>query len=92
MSGIVDDRRKNKTAPSLWLVATDKFMSGWGQAPDKSYIAYPVYNYGSVEYYNLLQWMEDRNDFIRVRLNMSLPRVKDGCHLSINDAPDADRG
>jgi hypothetical protein len=88
MSGIIEDRRKDKRVPIMWAVATDKFMSGWGMAPDKSYIAYPIYVYNSKEHKALMTWMKDRNDFIRVRENVNLPKVRDGCHLSINDAPD----
>ena len=86
MSGITKDHRKTDLdEPLTWAVATDKFMSGWGAAPDKSYVAYPIYS--NEDEQKLIEWMKDRNDFIRVRVNMNLPRVKDGCHLSIYDRP-----
>jgi len=88
MSGIVNDRRKNKTDPIMWAVATDKFMSGWGMAPRHSYIAYPIHEYNSDTHKKLMAWMRNRGDFIRVRENASLPRVRNGDHLSINDVPD----
>ena len=85
--GIVKDHRKEDLdAPVLWAVATDKFMSGWGQAPDKSYVAYPLYDYNEDEK-RIIRWMRGRGDFIRVRVNCELPRVREGCHLSIYDRP-----
>ena len=87
MPGIVKDhRKKDLDEPLCWAVATDKFMSGWGLAPDKSYVAYPIYSHEDER--RLTAWMEERHDFIRVRVNAKLPRVRDGCHLSIYDRPE----
>jgi len=86
MSGIVNDHRtKDLDNPATWIVATDKFMSGWGMAPNKSYVAYPAYTYQDRK--ALLAFCRARPDFIRVRENVNLPRVPDGCHLSIYDRP-----
>ena len=86
MPGITNDHRKDDTAePLCWAVATDKFMSGWGLAPVASYVAYPIYSYDDQQ--ALTRYMEDRSDFIRVRINAELPRLRDGCHLSIYDRP-----
>ena len=87
MTGItVDHRTKDLSKPLTWAVATDRFMSGWGQAPDTSYVAYPVYSWTDEQ--ELMRYMRGRSDFIRVRINANLPRVRDGCHLSIYDRPD----
>jgi hypothetical protein len=88
--GITNDRRKDKSTPIMWAVATDRFLSGWGHAPDKSYIAYAVHvdDITSGRVNRLFSWMRERGDFIRVRTNINLPRLRDGCHLSVNDIPE----
>ena len=84
MPGIIKDHRTRDTQePGYWAVATDKVLSGWGQAPGKSYVAYPLYS--SEDEQAQIRWMEARSDFIRVRTNLNLPRLKDGDHLSIYD-------
>ena len=93
MTGTLKDHRTKDTRPikevRLWAVATDKFMSGWGQAPRTSYVAYPLDKLNEQgREHKLLDWMEDRTDFLRVRLNLKLPRLQDGDHLSIYDVPD----
>jgi len=90
MAGIKKDHRtKDTKAPLTWAVATDKFMSGWGQAPGTSYVAYPIYDWNDEQ--ELTRYMKNRQEFIRVRVNLNLPRVKDGDHLSIYDRPTASR-
>lgn len=93
MSMQVNDHRTKDTRPakeiSLWLVATDKFMSGWGMAPGSSYVAYPADNLTMTQRNNLESWMDERSDFIRVRTNSNLPRGRDGDHLSIYDLPNS---
>jgi len=87
MAGVYQDHRtKDNDKPLCWAVATDKFMSGWGCAPGHSYVAYPIYSYEDER--ALLEWMEERRDFIRVRINLSLPRLKDGDHCSTYDRPE----
>lgn len=90
MTGTLTDHRTADTRPTsevaLWAVATDKRMSGHGMAPHKSYVAYPVDEIGTQS--DLLYWMERRNDYKRVRLNCKLPRLHDGDHLAIYDAPE----
>ena len=92
MAGTIKDHRTTDKRPvsevGLWAVATDKFMSGWGNAPRKSYVAYPLdvlYQAGRDR--KLTDWMDDRGDFQRVRVNLKLPRLQDGDHLSIYDPP-----
>ena len=93
---MIDDKRENKTAPALgYIVATDKFMSGWGMArggrslfavavntPDEAVTAENVIN--------------GRGDMIRPRLVQTLradgtPRVRmsDADHLSVRDRASA---
>ena len=89
MTGTLEDFRTADTRPisevALWAVATDKFMSGWGNAPRKSYVAYPVDEVGTQS--KLPDWMEKRSDYKRVRLNLKLPRLHDGDHLAVYDVP-----
>lgn len=93
MTGILADHRTADTRPisevTLWAVATDRCMSGWGIALRKSYVAYPVdkLNEQGLEH-RTLNWMERRNDFQRVRLNLKLPRLHDGDHLAVYDVPE----
>lgn len=90
MTGILEDTRTLDTRPikevRLWAVATDKLMSGHGMAPRKSYVAYPVDELGYSS--KLFDWMAKRSDFRRVRLNLRLPRLHDGDHLTVYDAPE----
>ena len=83
----MNDHRTRDTRPvrevRLWAVATDKFLSGWGQAPRRSFVAYPADKTNTDK---LLAWMRARGDFQRVRLNLKLPRLHKGDHLSIYDA------
>ena len=90
MAGIMQDHRTVDTeSPQLWAVATDRFMSGWGLAREgKSYVAYPIYD--ATDEQELVRWMEERSDFIRVRVNVNLPRLSDGDHLSLYDRPYAE--
>ena len=91
MTGILNDHRTKDTRPikevHLWAVATDRFMSGWVMAPRKSYVAYPLDKLDEQGQKNkLLDWMKDRSFFLRVRINLKLPRLQDGDHLSIYDS------
>jgi hypothetical protein len=90
---MINDQRTKDIRPikevRLWAVATDRVLSGWGMAPRKSYVAYPLdklneQGRGS----KLTDWMDDRTDFLRVRINLRLPRLQDGDHLSIYDVHD----
>lgn len=90
MTKILNDHRKpeNQVNCGLWAIATDKFMSGWGLAPNKSYVAYPLAGLSDKQQNELINWMEKRTDFIRVRINFNLPRLQEGCHCSIYDVPE----
>jgi len=83
---IVDHRTKDTRDTKeiqLWAVATNRIMS-WGHAPRKSFVAYPA---DEADCSKLLAWMENRGDFQRVRLNLKLPRLHEGNHLSVYDVP-----
>lgn len=87
----MNDHRTRDTRPvsevRLWAVATDKFMSGWGQAPGRSLVAYPA-DLIDGRRNDLLRWMQKRGDFQRVRINLELPKLGEGDHLSIYDVPE----
>lgn len=90
MAHIVKDHRTRDTRPvasvRLWIVATDKVMSGWGMAPNRSLVAYPA-DGDHEQLAALYDFCDGRSDFIRVRTNLKLPRLGDGDHLSIYDVP-----
>ena len=82
---VTDHRYIDTSVPAFWVVATDRVMSG-RQVPGKSYVAYPAYS--SKDERELVRWMkEDRADFIRVRVNLELPRLSGNDHLSLYDRP-----
>lgn len=70
-----------------YLVATDKFLSGWGKAKGKSYVAYPLAGLSLPQIDRLESWMRDRGDYIRVRYTQSTPKTGPNNHLSIIDPP-----
>ena len=89
---ITKDHRTKDTRPAsevrYWAVATDSFMSGWGMAPNRSLVAYPIDKLDGSQECRLFAWMRNRGDFKRVRDNLTLPRLGNGDHLSIYDVPD----
>lgn len=90
MTYIIKDHRTRDTRPvpsvRLWMVATDKIMSGWGMAPGRSLVAYPA-DGDHKQLAALYKFCDDRPDFLRVRTSLKLPRLHDGDHLSIYDVP-----
>lgn len=93
MSYVIDDRRSNEDKELTWgfVVATDRFMSGWGMAPGRSLFAVPVRNHREAEI--VLDNMRSRGDMVRPRIVGSdyRPRLRTGDHLSIRDMEDCDR-
>ncbi len=64
-----------------YVVATDSFLSGWGEAPGRSLYAVAV---RTTEEMGDVEWrMGQRSDFKRVRFNMHLPRLREGDHLHV---------
>lgn len=90
MAYIIKDHRTRDTRPvssvGLWMVVTDKVMSGWGMAPNRSLVAYPA-DGDHRQLAALYEFCDGRSDFIRVRTNLKLPRLYNGDHLSIYDVP-----
>lgn len=91
MAHVVKDSRIFDTRPigsiSKWLVANDKFLSGWGCAPNRSLVAYPVDELSYESFNKLFSFCNMRSDFVYVRVQGKLPRMYDGDHLSIYDVP-----
>lgn len=91
MAHVVEDSRTVDTRPisavKKWLVANDKFLSGWGRAPKRSLVAYPVDELSYERLDKLRAFCDLRSDFVYVRVQGNLPRMHDGDHLSIYDVP-----
>lgn len=86
----ISDRREDGGSLDVpAVVATDRFMSGWGQAPGRSLFALPVGPEDNVN--RILDKMADRSDMMRPRFVLSLRNVKlyAGDHLSIRDRGEA---
>ena len=84
---IIDDKRsdKEKKATIGFVVANDKFMSGWGLAPGRSIVACAFHNKKDEEevYYHFLNKRPEMK-YLRVVYGKTYtPRMKDGDHLSI---------
>jgi len=79
----LDDRRtpQERSQTILYAVATDSFLSGWGNAPLRSLYAVACPTYPIV--LDILARMRRRTDFQRVRLNLYPPTVRPGDHLAI---------
>lgn len=88
--GIVHDRRtpEERSATVAFIVATDRFMSGWGRAPGRSYFAVPVLQ--GQDACVIEDNMRNRSEMMRVRYVAAnwRPKLHDGDHLSINRGGD----
>jgi hypothetical protein len=84
--GVVNDRRtpEQREATVGFVVATDSFMSGWGQASRVSYVAVPLPNHGDMPHIVEAN-MRARSEMKRVRFVAAdwRPRLRAGDHLSI---------
>ena len=83
---IQDDRAEAEKDVTIgFVVATDKFMSGWGQARSgRSIVARPVRD--TEECDRVMRLFEDRDEFKRVRYASGReykPRLRSGDHLHI---------
>jgi len=87
------DRRSEAEKESTWgfVVATDSFMSGWGDAPRRSLFAVPVRNWKEAEI--VLDNMQHRPEMKRARIvgKDYRPKLRPGDHLSIRDMSDCAR-
>ena len=92
--GVIDDKRStdDREATVWYVVATDSFMSGWGQAQGSSYFAVPCKD---LEQARIVEDnMEHRSEMKRVRLVLARtyrPKLRSGDHLSIRDMDDCSR-
>ena len=88
-----DDRRSeaDKAATVGFVVATDSFMSGWGNAPGKSYFAVPFRSYEESRIVE--DNMNARTEMKRVRVvgKDYRPRLRAGDHFSIGAIDDCSR-
>jgi len=90
MSATIDDRRtpEQKRATLGLVVATDNFMSGWGQAQGRSIFAVPFRTWQEGEI--VADNMRARSEMRRVRIvgdypGEYRPKLRKGDHLSIRD-------
>jgi len=89
----IDDRRseQDKRRTLFFVVATDKFMSGWGNAPGRSFFAVPC---ESLEQAEIVEDnMHHRSEMKRVRIvgHDYRPKLRSGDHYSIRDMSDCSR-
>ena len=86
----INDRRQSKHKPFGFVVATDSFMSGWGDAQGgKSYYAIAVDSRHESDVVEAN--MRSRSEMKRVRFNLALPKLGPKDHLSIVDRHYAQR-
>ena len=81
---LVDDRTLEQKKTHTWIVgATDKFMSGWGEARDgKSYAGWAC----KPEHRSkVLNWVQSRKEMLRVRemINTWKPRGNGHTHIYV---------
>ena len=78
---VVDDRQQLSPEEKLkfnnLIAATNKFMSGWGKAAGGN--SYVVYCCEDKDYSKVMTWMQNRNDFIRVRQVMPNYKPNPSC-------------
>jgi hypothetical protein len=89
MPGIIQDTRSDKSNPWNYVIMVDTFMSGWGDAPGKSYYAIAVDN--EEEAKAVMDNATARDEMKNIRLRKVLPRLNEGDHVSVTDKKDAPR-
>lgn len=88
----IEDRRTEEEKANTWafVVCNDSFLSGWGLARGgRSLYALAVTSPAQAKI--VLDNGRARSDMRRVRLNMRLPRLREGDHLVIVGPSDAPR-
>lgn len=83
----VDDVRRNKSQPFGFVIMIDKFMSGWGKAPERSYYAIAVDNQEEADI--VMENAENRSEMKSIRLRKKLPKIAEGDHLKVTDKYEA---
>lgn len=68
-----------------FVVATDRFMSGWGMAPGVSYVATPYFSYEDMK--RVMEVLEGRKEMkcVRTCARNWRPKLHKGDHLHIYD-------
>lgn len=75
------DAEKDREAFPLFVSMTDKFMSGWGQAPGRSLYSLAVRSVEEAE--RVIDNAGRRSEMRYVRVSSALPRKRPGDHLSV---------
>jgi hypothetical protein len=92
-AAVIDDRRtlQDHVDTEWYVVATDSFMSGWGEAPGRSIYAVPCRSLEQAKI--VLDNMQDRTEMKRPRLvgKDYRPRLRDGDHYSVRGMDDCSR-
>ena len=80
---MTNDRRtdEQRDATSWYVNATDRFMSGWGHAPQTSYFCVACPSLEVAE--EVMQRMHTRDEMKRVDTSQRPRRGGAGCHTSI---------
>lgn len=90
---VIRDDRKSKRKPYAFVVAQDRFMSGWGECPGTSYYALAAANAREVKV--LLENFEARSEMGRPQIAGTYAelegRLGEGDHLVIADRGVASR-
>ncbi len=66
---------------TLYVIATDSFMSGWGLARGRSLYGVACETMAQAE--NVFRRMKARPEMKRVRITRNLPRTHKGDHLHV---------
>ena len=88
----IDNRTDEEKAATVgFVVATDSFMSGWGQAAGRSIFAVPIRSWQEAD--TVERNMKNRSEMKRVRVvgKNWRPRLSPGDHLSIRSCADVSR-
>lgn len=80
-----NDKRKVIYEDGYWVVANDKFLSGFGfgrsKVVDRSMIAYFVQDYEEEK--ACTEMLENNPDMKNIRINLNLPRLRGNDDLQI---------
>ena len=88
----IDDRTEEEKEKTLaFVVGTDRFLSGWGNAPGRSIYALPILDPNTSHV--VLENMQNRSDMQRVRYVMKdyKPKLRNGDHYKIASPAMAER-
>jgi hypothetical protein len=80
MSTIVSSATEIPDAPA-YVLANDRFMSGWGKSPEQNTVILPCSSYNEAEC--VARYAEYREDMQRVRIVVNRPRLRSGITYSL---------